>query len=387
MEKKTSAYSGFHKLLIKERLKVLSDFCDLSYETIQIFEDLATLAPERLVAIGENPISNYELPLRLVNYFQINKKWLYVPIAVEEASVVAGACYASKVCGEVSAKVDKSKSYVVGQVQLIEVTDPEKAKNTILENKRYLLDKANEKHNFSRAYDLEVKEFNLPLGKTLVVNLFIDPGDAMGTAVASEMGEVIAPELTKLTGYLYNARIISNYSGRLTWAEVRIPLDRLARETKTDDNKTMRWSGEEVRDRILWLYQWAEEDPDRAVTHNKGIMNGVDGVALATGNDWRAVEIANARYAQRTGQYKPLSKWYSEGDFLVGELEMLIPCGIVGGEIKRFPKAEKIIKEVLKVRSADELAEIMAGIGLVQNYAALSMLATIGISKGHRPFR
>ena len=385
---KSSAVPNFFRLSIDERVAVLKEFLDLSEEEILVLKNLCTLGFDELAAMGENPISNYELPLRVANYFKINGVDYFIPMVVEEASVVAGACYGAKLCyksGGIKSSVIKNSEYskAIGQIQLIRVKNPQEIEKKVLENKNKLLEKANEGHKHSRAYDIKTEHYVADEEKMLIVNIQIDPGDAMGAAVASQMAEAVAKEISKLTATPYNACIISNYSGRHVKAETRVYVEDLAR--KSASGKW--WTGEEVRDGITLLSRWAENDVYRAATHNKGIMNGVDAVALATGQDWRAIESANHVFAMRSGRYKPLSRWRSEDDYLVGELEMLIPCGIVGGEIKKFPKAEFALRKILRVKSADELAEIMAAVGLAQNLAALSMLATIGLKEGHEPHR
>ena len=385
---KSSAVPNFFRLSIDERVAVLKEFLDLSEKEILVLKNLCTLGFDELAAMGENPISNYELPLRVANYFKINGVDYFIPMVVEEASVVAGACYGAKLCyksGGIKSSVIKNSEYskAIGQIQLIRVKNPQEIERKVLENKNKLLEKANEGHKHSRAYDIKTEHYVADEEKMLIVNIQIDPGDAMGAAVASQMAEAVAKEISKLTATPYNACIISNYSGRHVKAETRVYVEDLAR--KSASGKW--WTGEEVRDGITLLSRWAENDVYRAATHNKGIMNGVDAVALATGQDWRAIESANHVFAMRSGRYKPLSRWRSEDDYLVGELEMLIPCGIVGGEIKKFPKAEFALRKILRVKSADELAEIMAAVGLAQNLAALSMLATIGLKEGHEPHR
>lgn len=384
---KSSAVPNFFKLSINERIAILKEFLDLTEEETLILKNLCTLGFKELTAIGENPVSNYELPLRIANYFKINGTDYFIPMVVEEASVVAGACYGAKLCYErgIESSIVKQSNYAkaIGQIQLINIKNPLEAERKILENKNRLLEKANEGHRFSRAYNLKTRVFESEHGKSMTVNIYIDPGDAMGAAVASAMAETVAKEISKMTGIAYNSCIISNFSGRHVKAKAEVPVERLARKSVSGK----KWRGEEVRDGIVWLSIWAENDVYRAVTHNKGIMNGVDAVAVATGQDWRAIESANHAFAAKNGTYKPLSRWRSEGDYLIGELEMLIPCGIVGGEIKKIPKAEFVLRKILRVKSADQLAEIMAAVGLAQNLAALSMLATIGLKEGHEPHR
>ena len=307
---KSSAVPNFFRLSIDERVAILKEFLDLSEEEVLVLKNLCTLGFDELAAIGENPISNYELPLRIANYFKINGVDYFIPMVVEEASVVAGACYGAKLCyksGGIKSSVIKNSEYskAIGQIQLIRVKNPQEIEKKVLENKNKLLEKANEGHKHSRAYDIKTEHYIADKERMLIVNIQIDPGDAMGAAVASQMAEVVAKEISKLTATPYNACIISNYSGRHVKAETRVYVEDLAR--KSASGKW--WTGEEVRDGITLLSRWAENDIHRAATHNKGIMNGVDAVALATGQDWRAIESANHVFAMRSGRYKPLSRW------------------------------------------------------------------------------
>lgn len=383
---KTSAIPNFDNLSIKKRIEIIGDFCDLNPDERKM---LGSIKSRELENLGENQTGSFPYALRFANYFKINGRDYFIPIVTEEASVVAADCYAAKLCydnGGFKASVIDSKEYSksIGQIQFVEVKDTEKARRKILENKSYLLNRAREGHKHSNPYDLFVEDFESNLGKMLVVNLSIDPGDSMGAAVASHMADTIAPEISKIIGADYSRGIISNYSGRLTRTEMKVPIEKLARKSKITRRD---WSGEEVKDGILWRAEWAKKDFKRAVTNNKGIMNDVIGVARATAQDDRAIEAANALYAIRSGSYQPLSNWRAEDDYLCGELEMLIPCGIVGGEIKSYPKAEFLLRKVLKIEKADQLAEIMASVGLAGNLAGLSMISTIGLEEGHEMYR
>ncbi len=384
---KSSAVPNFFSLSIEERIAALRVFLGLSEEEISVLKNLCTLDFRRLEVIGENPVSTYELPLRIANFFKINDVDYFIPMVVEEASVVAGVCYGAKLCyesGGIHSYVMEQSRYskAVGQIQLVGVDKP-RVERQILRRKKYLLERANQGHRFSKAYDIKTRWLEGRIGKALIVDILVDPGDAMGAAAASDMAELVGKEVSRITGFPYNACIISNYSGRHVRAEAKISVEKLARKSV----RRIAWSGERVREGVLWLSIWAERDVQRAVMHNKGIMNGVDAVAIATGQDWRAIESANHAFALRNGRYMPLSKWRSKGKYLIGELEMLIPCGIVGGEIRNFPKAEFVLKKILRLKSADQLAEVMAAVGLAQNLAALSMLATIGLKEGHQPHR
>ena len=270
---KSSAVPNFFRLSVDERVAVLKEFLDLSEEEILVLKNLCTLGFDELAAMGENPISNYELPLRVANYFKINGVDYFIPMVVEEASVVAGACYGAKLCyksGGIKSSVIKNSEYskAIGQIQLIRVKNPQEIERKVLENKNKLLEKANEGHKHSRAYDIKTEHYVADEEKMLIVNIQIDPGDAMGAAVASQMAEAVAKEISKLTATPYNACIISNYSGRHVKAETRVYVEDLAR--KSTSGKW--WTGEEVRDGITLLSRWAENDVYRAATHNKGCL-------------------------------------------------------------------------------------------------------------------
>ncbi len=320
-----------------------------------------SLAPEDLERIGENPAGVHELPIRILDRLPVNGREYTVPLVTEEASVVAGACYGAKLCrlaGGIQANVTES----LARAQVL-LTRPLKKFD-----KRRLLEKANEGHKHSRAVDIIIKN----AGSKRVLEIVFDPGDAMGAAVASSMAEAVSEEIGQGLG-----RVVCNKYGRRVRASVRIPVQLLERK---HDGRTI--PGEEVARRIQKLSEWAESDPDRAVTHNKGIMNGITAVALATGQDTRAIEAACHAHAAANGDYSPLSRWRVSEKVLEGTLEAVLPCGIVGGELKTYPKT-RIALEIMGVRSANELAQVMAGVGLAQNLAALSMLATIGVTKGH----
>jgi hydroxymethylglutaryl-CoA reductase len=382
---KSSAVPDFYEISANERIKIISEFCGLDKKERRM---LWSIDPRELSNLGENSTGPFPYVLRWINYLKINDRDLIVPTVIEEASVVAANCYASKLCyysGGVQASVVESKEYskAIGQIQITDIKDSEKARMRIFENKDSLLAKAAEGHEHSKPYDLGVEEFDSSFGKFLVVNLYVNPEDAMG-AIAGRMADSIVNELSKITESKCSRGINSNYSGRLTKAELKVPIENLARKSRKTGEK---WSGEEVKEGILKRYEWATKDVKRAVTNNKGIMNDVVGVARATAQDDRAIEAANAIYAIRSGCYQPLSKWRADDNYLYGESEMLIPCGTVGGEIKNYPRAEFLLNRVLRVKKADELAEIMASVGLTGNLAALSMISTIGLEEGHQPHR
>lgn len=374
---KTSKIPGFHELSINERINAICNFYDL--------EEKEMLTGNRLSDLGENYVCEFPYALRFASNFKINDIDYLIPMVTEEASVVAGASSGAKKCYDndgFKSTVDNSGYFgkTMGQIQFIDVDNIEKSKSDILKNKNTLMRKAGKGHKYSKAFDLEVKSFDCELGKMLVVDIYVDPGDSMGAAVASQMAESIGPEISKMISSEYNRGIVSNYSGRLTTTKMKVLIEDLSRKSKTTEKE---WDGKKVKDNILWLDRWAKQDVMRAATNNKGIMNGVIGVGRATAQDDRAIESANAVFSN----CYPLSSWDADDEYLYGELEMLIPCGTYGGEIKNYPKADFLLKKVLKVESADELAEIMGSVGLANNFAALSMISTIGLSEGHKSHR
>jgi hydroxymethylglutaryl-CoA reductase len=383
--RKSSAIPDFYNFSVDERIKIISEFCNLKEEEKRMFEELDVKD-----LIGENTVSIFPKFLGFANYFKINNRDFFIPYVTEETSVIAGACYGAKLCydsGGIKASVVESKEYskAIGQVQLVNVKNPEDAMKKILERKDKLLKKARKDHRHSKPYDLSIKKFENKSGNMLIADLHVNPKDAMGAAVASDMADSIAEELSNISGAEeYSRGIISNYSGRLTKARMKVPIEKLARKSRITGNE---WSGQEVARGILRRSEWAKVDIERAVTNNKGIMNDVISVAEATAQDTRAIEAANSVYAIRNGGYQPLSDWYASGEYLYGELNMLIPCGIVGGEIKNYPMAKFLIDRVLKLKSADQLAEIMTSAGLAGNLAALSMNSTVGLKEGHKPLR
>lgn len=374
-----SKIPGFYKLSIDERIKNLKEFSNLSEEDVKLLKSLGSLEALAEV-IGENIVSAHELPLKIATNFKINGKDYLIPMAIEEPSVVAAASNAARFMryGE-GIVASYTGSYMISQIQLCKVNNIEKAKDVILKNKEFLLNIANKKDPVlikfgGGAKDLEVRDIETKKGKMIIIHLIVDTKDAMGANVVNTMAEAIAPYIEEITGGKVYLRIVSNLATkRLVRAKVKIPKKDLAKGNI---------SGEEVAEGIVYAYAFAEADHYRAVTHNKGIMNGVDAVAIATGNDWRAIEAGAHAYACNDGGYKPLSKWYEDGDFLIGELELPLAVGTVGGITSVYPKARLALK-ILGVKTAEELACVMAAVGLANNFAALYALSTEGIQRGH----
>jgi len=376
LSRKTSRIPGFYKLPIEERIRILKEFADLTDEEIELLKKTGALDLKTADVMIENVVGTFPLPLGIATNFLINGKDYLIPMAIEESSVVAAASHAAKLCREGGGITSiATESIMIGQVQLTGVADPYGAKMKILEHKDEILKIANEQDPVlvklgGGAKDIEVRVIKSAYGPMVITHLLVDVKDAMGANAVNTMAEAVAPYIEEITGGKVYLRIISNLADRrLVRAHCVVPKDVLG--------------GEEVVDGIVLAWAFADADPYRAATHNKGIMNGVDAVVIATGNDWRAVEAGAHAYAARWGAYKPLSVWEkNENGDLVGTLEMPIQIGIVGGATKVHPLA-KVCLKILGVKTAKELAEVIGAVGLAQNLAALRALATEGIQKGH----
>jgi hydroxymethylglutaryl-CoA reductase len=327
----------------------------------------------------------YSLPIGLGLNFLINGKDYLVPMAIEEPSVVASASHIAKIVREAGGfEAESSERCMIAQIQVVGCTDWGAACEALLEAKQELIDAANAVHPSMVArgggcHDLKVRLLNdepdSAYTQMLVVHLLVDTCDAMGANTVNTMAEALAPTIEHLTGGKVYLRILSNYTDQcLARARCVIPPGLLA---------TGEFSGEEVRDGIILAWEFADADIYRAVTHNKGVMNGVDAVVIATGNDWRAIEAAAHAHASRDGRYRSMTTWRKdEHGNLVGELELPMPVGTVGGSIGLHPMAQ-IAQKFLRVRSAAELAEVIVTVGLAQNLGALKALVTHGIQRGH----
>ena len=373
---KSSRMSGFYRLEMEERLNKVADFSGLSEEEKKLFlkNGELSLAIDKSIAdrMIENVIGIFELPLGIATNFRINGKDYLIPMAIEETSVVAAASNAARIArvrGGFTAWA--SEPLMIGQIQVLRIKDREGALRSIQENKVKILELANAQDKVlvnlgGGAKDIEVRF----LDDMMVLHLLVDVRDAMGANVVNTMCEAVAPMIEELTGGKVRLRIVSNLADK-----------RLAGARAVFDRDAM--GGEDVVNAFLEGYRFATLDPYRAATHNKGIMNGIDAVVIATGNDWRAIEAGAHSYAARTGKYQPLTKyWKDEDGNLVGEIELPIAIGTVGGASSLHRKAQ-ICKKILGVKSAKELAEIIASVGLAQNFAALLALSTVGIQKGH----
>ncbi|MCW4016585.1 MAG: hydroxymethylglutaryl-CoA reductase, degradative [Candidatus Bathyarchaeota archaeon] len=374
--KKTSQISGFYKLTPQERLMHVKDFADLTEQEVKILKSTGALEMELADRMIENVVGSFPLPLGIAMNFLVNNKDYMIPMAIEEPSVIAAATYAAKMAREKGGFFTSSTDPVmIGQIQAVDIKDPFAAKMKILAAKKEILQKANEQDPMlvsvgGGAKDLEVKVLDAKTGPMVITELHVDCRDAMGANAVNTMAEAIAPMIERITGGRVYLRIISNLAvKRLARAYAVIPKESLG--------------GEEVVNGIVEAYNFAAADPYRAATHNKGILNGIIGVVLATGNDHRAIEAGAHAYAVKNGHYGTLSHWEknSDGD-LVGSIELPMAVGLIGGATKVHPTAKVAVK-ILGVKSANELGEVMTAVGLAQNLGALRALAHEGIQRGH----
>jgi hydroxymethylglutaryl-CoA reductase len=330
----------------------------------------------------ENVIGLHSLPLGIAQNFVVNDRQVLVPMAIEEPSVVAGASFMAKLVrsgGGFSAKT--SPPEMIGQMQILNLADLDAAQDALLAEKHHLLSEAGKVDPVLQELgggprDIEVRQFaESPVGPFLVLHLIYDVRDAMGANAVNTAVERLTPLVESITGGQVHLRILSNLADRrLARADCTVPLSELAFGSYT---------GAEVRQGVVAAWAFAAADPYRAATHNKGIMNGVDAVVIATGNDWRAIEAGAHAYAARDGKYTSLSTWGQDDQGnLRGSLEMPLAVGIVGGATRVHPGARAALK-LMGVQSAAELAEIIVSVGLAQNLAALRALATEGIQRGH----
>lgn len=377
----TSRLPGFYNLTLTERLNQAAAAAELSPLQLSAWNE-GGLTPEAASHMVENVLGLHSLPLGLGLNFIVNGREILVPMAIEEPSVVAGASFMAKLARAGGGFFTTSSApEMIGQMQVLDLDDVYSARLKILEKRAELLAEADAidpvlKKFGGGARDLEVRLFEQSaIGPFLVVHLVYDVRDAMGANAVNTACEKLAPRIAALSGGRVHLRILSNLADRrLSRARCLIPVNELAFGN---------FSGEAVRDGIIEAGAFAASDPYRAATHNKGIMNGVDAVVLATGNDWRAIEAGAHAYAARGGRYTSLSSWGKDSaGNLTGTLEMPMAVGIIGGATKVHPAARAAI-QLMGVKTASELAEIIVSVGLAQNLAALRALATEGIQRGH----
>jgi hydroxymethylglutaryl-CoA reductase len=370
-----SSVSGFHELSSEERLGLIKRFSDLTDEEEEMLRKTGALDMHKAEMMIENVIGTTEYPLGIATNFLINGRDYLIPMALEEPSVVAAASYSAKLARPLGGFVaDADEPVMIGQIQLVGIKDTKAAKQAVMKKKEEIFDIANKCDSVLVQFgggvrDIEVRVLETGRGNMIVVHLLVDVRDAMGANAVNTMCETVAPLLEELTGGHRRLRIISNLADR-----------RLARAKAVWSKEVL---GEETIEKILDAYELAVNDRYRCATHNKGAMNGIDAVVLATANDFRAIEAGAHSYAARDGKYTSLTKYYKdEHGNLVGEIELPLALGLVGGATKTHPIA-KIAVKILGVKSAKELAQIVASVGLAQNFAALRALATEGIQHGH----
>jgi hydroxymethylglutaryl-CoA reductase len=382
----TSRIAGFYNLPLVERLQKLSEAAGLDPSELSAFQ-VSGLSADQANNMVENAVGVFGLPLGIGVNFIVNGREVLVPMAIEEPSVVAGASFMAKlVRGAGGFIASTSAPEMIGQIQVLDIKDLMNASMKLLEHKSELLAEVNLLDPVlasvgGGARDLEIRIIeSSPIGPFLVLHLIYDVRDAMGANAVNTACEKLAPHIARITEGRVHLRILSNLSDRrLVKASCTVLLNDLA----FNDPSGQIFTGEHVRDGIIEAWAFAEADPYRAATHNKGIMNGVDAVVIATGNDWRAIEAGAHAYAARNGRYTSLSTWGRDADGnLTGELEMPMAVGIVGGATRVHPAAIAALK-LMGVKTAAELAGIIASVGLAQNMAALRALATEGIQSGH----
>lgn len=373
---KKSNYSGFYKLSVEERLDEVVKFANLDKEDIENIKNTDALDISKADNMVENVIGRFTLPMGVALNFKINDKDYIIPMVSEEASVIAAASNAAKLARSSGGfYTSNTGSIMIAQIQIVGVKDVNYTRMVIYENKEKILKICNDKDPVlvkfgGGALDIDVRVIETNFENMVILHLKVNTLDAMGANAVNTMAEAVAPFIETITGGTVYLRILSNLAiERLVRARTKIKKEELG--------------GEEVVDKIILAYTFAEADPFRATTHNKGIMNGISAVVLATGNDTRAIEAGAHAYASITGSYKPLTKWEKDnnGD-LVGTIELPLALGLVGGATKIHPTAKTVVK-ILGVKSATELGEIVASVGLAQNLAAIKALATEGIQRGH----
>jgi hydroxymethylglutaryl-CoA reductase len=376
----SSRLPGFYKMRMAERLRRLAEQLELSHGELEGLGESATLPLANADAMIENAVGVLGLPVGIGLNFLINGEDVLIPMAVEEPSVIAAVSLAAKIVRAGGGfKADADEPRMIGQVQVTELTNPEAAKASILRQKDAILAAANALHPAMRARGGGAKDVTvrlIPVGTEThaIVHLIVDTQDAMGANLINTMCEGVAPLLERITGGRVRLRILSNLADlRLARASCQVPFDALA---------DLGFSGAEVAHGIAEASRFADADPYRACTHNKGVMNGVDAVALATGNDWRAIEAGAHAYCARNGRYEPLTRWWVEQGALRGSIELPIQVGTVGGAVKANPFIPVLLR-MMGNPGAQKLAAVMAAVGLAQNMAALRALGTVGIQKGH----
>lgn len=381
MSQKTSRLSGFYNLSVTERANIVADWAGLDDAEKHILMG-AGLQPDQANHMIENVVGTYALPLGVACNFLVNGKDYLIPMVVEEPSVVAAISNAAKLIRAGGGfQTESTEPVMIGQLQVLDVPDIDEAIAALTANREQLLKLANCCDELvirlgGGARDIQLRPFpDTPVGPMLILHLLYDVRDAMGANTINTALEAMAPTVAELTGGRTNLRILSNLATfRLASARGVVPVSAL---------DTPEFSGAEAARRIAEANAFAVVDPYRAATHNKGIMNGIDAVVIATGNDWRAIEAGAHAYAARSGRYAALTDWHvNENGDLSGAITLPMAVGTVGGATRVHPSA-KVNMKILDVSSAGELARVLAAVGLAQNLAAIRALATVGIQRGH----
>lgn len=374
---KTSRIPGLHRMTIAERINAVKAFAQLSSEEAALFGQSSVLDLDTADRMIENVIGTFEIPLGVVPNMVVNGRDVLVPLAVEESSVIAALANAARMVRSGGGFfTSTSDPIMIAQIQAVDIDDPFAAKLKILEKRDAIIAMANEQDPVlvklgGGCRDIEVRVIDSVQGPMVVTHILVDTRDAMGANAVNTMAEFLAPHIEKWTDGKVFLRILSNLADR-----------RIAR-ARCVVNKDAISPGPEVIDGITTAWAFADADPYRAATHNKGIMNGISSLVIATGNDYRAIEAGAHAYAARSGKYRALTHWEKDRDGnLIGSLELPLAMGLVGGATAIHPMAKLIVK-VLGVNNAAELAEIAAAVGLGQNLSALRALASEGIQKGH----
>ena len=370
----TTAMTGFHRLSRRERLERVQNLCGLSNEDIDVLSGKTPLPHEIAEHLIENVVGYFPIPLGVATHFRIDGRDLLIPMAVEETSIIAASSATAKwIQKEGSIRTYSKGSLIIGQVQLPNVKNVKNARRILHDKRDLLMGLANAcipglVNRGGGVRDFAIREVPPPSedGMMLVLHVLCDPCDAMGANLINQVCEALKPRVEELTGEKVGLCILSNLvDSKLVAAEVII---------RNIDPKV----GLGIQEATLF----AKADPYRASTHNKGVLNGIDPILIATGNDWRAVEAGVHAYAARSGRYEPVTSWHVEGSDLIGRIEIPLAVGTCGGMTRIHPTARVALK-MLKVSRAEDLARICAAVGLVQNLGALKALATVGIVKGH----
>ena len=375
IDKNSSEIPGFYKLNPQERIDIIKKYCDLDESEIKQIISMLGLTIDQADKMIENAIGGISIPLGIATNFQINQRDILIPMATEESSVIAACSKAAKIARKLGGFDSSNNSNVMrAQIQILDNTNKEISKNILLKKKE-LIAEANKQSKTllsigGGVVDIITRDVSTSKGEILVVELLVDCKDAMGANICNRMAEAISPMVEEITNRKTLLKIISNYAtDRMVFAKATFAKDLLG--------------GDEIVNRILHASAFAESDVYRAVTHNKGIMNGVVAVALAAGQDTRAIEAAAHAYASKDGKYTSLTKWNKDSNGnLVGEIELPLTVGVVGGASSVHPVAKNSLK-IMGVKTSKELAEIIASVGLAQNLGALRALVDEGIQEGH----